>query len=196
MTLRPGRVMAFLTLGILSVATTASAGSVHVGHPRVKAPKWGSRESHVRFYQKYMAKYNRNPKAFAQRHRLMNRAILNPAFKQAMIRRLLSHPKRFYLNHPCFAKFLDGELHAMQSPSNPPNPAISRPGPSSYGPEGQGLDGGTGGSPSNPPAPIPSNPVVPEPSSILLVGTALIAGGLALASKERHRRKLFPASTP
>jgi hypothetical protein len=174
--------MAIVVLGPAFTAT-ATAGSVHVGHPHGGRPPahWGTPAGHVKFYEKMVARFNQNPKAFTNRHHLMSKAIRNPAFNQEMTRRLLTHSNRFIRNHPCFSRFLDGELHQILAASTPgPGPT---PNPTLFGTAAQELTSGGGTSPA--PTPTPSIRPVPEPSSLVLVAAAAVALGLAGCRRRR-----------
>jgi len=167
------------------LCATADAGSIHIGRPHAGgAPgKWGTPQGHIKFYEKMVQRFQDNPKAFTQRHHLMARALRNPAFKEAMTHRLLTHPARFIRNHPCFSRFLDGErqqLAALNNAPPPPSSGSTSPG-GSLGTAGQGLTSGGATSPSQPVS------AVPEPSSMILLAAAMLTAGLVRVRKLGRR---------
>lgn len=166
------------------LSATADAGSVHIGHPHAgRMPaKWGTPEGHIKFYEKMVQRFQDNPKAFTQRHHLMARALRNPAFKEGMIHRLLTHPARFIRNHPCFSRFLDGELHQIAALNNAPLPQSGNTSTGTLlGTAAQGLTSGGTTSPSPPVS------AVPEPSSMVLLAAAMLSAGLVRIRKLGRR---------
>ena len=81
----------------------ALGGSVHLKPvpPQDATPK---------FYERMLAEAREHPHLFAERHHLMARALKDAEFRREMEHRLLEHPARFAYYHPCFARFLAGEL--------------------------------------------------------------------------------------
>ena len=173
---------AMLLLPQVMIPGTAAAGSVHVGHKSVAGgiKSWGAMGSHQNFYERMMAKYNSNPVAFTNRHHLMSKAIRNPTFHDAMVNRFLSHPDRFIHYHPCFSRFLDGELAARQQQTPTPEPPA--PTPSVKPIVSETITSGGNIQPG--PLPDPQPLSVPEPSSLAMLGVATILGGGYVA---RHR---------
>lgn len=167
------------------LCATAEAGSVHIGRPHAgRAPaNWGTPQGHVKFYEKMLQRFQDNPKAFTQRHHLMARALRNPAFKEGMTHRLLTHPARFIRNHPCFARFLDGELQKIAALNNAPPPPISG-NTSTGGLSGTAAQGLTSGGSTSPGLPVSA---VPEPSSMILLAVAMVTAGLVRFRKLGRR---------
>lgn len=154
-------------LGVLAFPAGVSAGSAHVGQ---NLKGWGTRQAHVQYYQKMIAQYNQSPERFSQRYRLMTRSIRTPKFFEHMSVRLLSNPARFVTYHHCFSKFLDGQMRTFQSP-------LTNGTPSNSGSNLQAAQQLNGGGGNNGGGTSPGSPLVPEPSSILLVGSAVLVGG-------------------
>jgi len=174
--------------GVLLYPAMGFAGATHVGGSLAKFTlnHWSDHEAHVNFYQQMMNEHDHVPVAFADRHHLMARALSDHHFNEVMINRLLNHTDKFIVAHPCFSRFLDGELHLMQlhrmneiTGTHVSTKIISAA-------EGQSGGGSTSL------APLSSDPpsvAVPEPSSMILVGSAgIFVGGLLLITRTRPRQ--------
>jgi hypothetical protein len=159
-----------------SVPTEAGSVQIHHSESEIEA-------ANIALYEREVGLRDEHPARFDHKHPLLGQLLSNQAVYEHLLQKFESHPKRFEHYHPFLWRVLDGdwlyhEKHPFEPPISPPPvdiPPIKENGrgdPGNPGKNGVPVSGGG-----------PDVASVPEPSTGVLMLSALVAGVLGAVSR-------------
>jgi len=167
------------------VAAVTVWGSVpaEACHVQIHYTKSEIDAAHIALYEHEEKLQDNNPTGFDQKHPLLGQLLSNQEVHDNLLQQFESHPKHFEHQYPFLWKVLDGDR--LDHEKHPFAPPIS-PSPVNIVPiteDSQGNPGDPGIHGGSKPGGGPSVGSVPEPSTGVLMLSALIAGLLGAASR-------------
>jgi hypothetical protein len=157
-------------------------------HTDVHYTKTQIDDAHIRLYEHEDRLWDKDPARFDRKDPLIGELLSSQLVYENLLQDFEAHPKRFERQYPFLWRVLDGDmLYHEKHPFEPPtalNPLNAVP----FHKKGHG-DPGDPGMPRDPPPSFdPGGGSVPEPSSGVLMLTALTAGLIGAAARRTVRR--------